>query len=79
MGKACGPAQKSPIGEQLFLVKLRPSLDETLLPLRDEADDERDRRNGKDGNMLAVVGVKMRDMVAAAWLGKHPDDDAKKS
>jgi hypothetical protein len=33
-------------------VKLGPSLDEPLLTLWYEANDQRDRRDGKDGNVL---------------------------
>ena len=35
--------QKVPIGKQLFLVELRPSLDEPLLALRDKANDEMEK------------------------------------
>ena len=52
--------QKSPIGKSFILVKLGPCLDEPLLALRNEANDEGDRRNREHGDVLAVVGVKMR-------------------
>ena len=50
-------------------MKLGPSLDESLLALGDEADDERDRRDGNDGDMLTVVGVKVRDVMARSVRG----------
>ena len=60
MGKA--PAPKAPNLRATFRVKLGPRFDEPLLVLRDKADDESDRRNGKNGDTLAVVGVEMRDV-----------------
>ena len=38
-GRLAAPLQKLPVGKQLLLVKLRPSLDEALLTLRNKADD----------------------------------------
>src|SRR5260221_319299 len=78
-GRLAALLQKAPVGKQLLLVKLRPSLDETLLALRNEADDEGHGQYGKDGNVLAVVGVKVRDMMPLGWLGEHPNDDAVKA
>ena len=71
--------QKAPAGKQLLFVKLRPSLDETLLALRNEADDESHGRNGKDGHMLAVVGVEVRNVMLLGRLGEHPNDDTVKA
>ena len=47
-GRLAALLQKAPVGEQLLLVKLRPSLDEPLLALRNKADDEGHGRDGKD-------------------------------
>lgn len=47
--------------------------------LKNEADDERDRRNGKHRDVLAVVGVKMRDVMTLRRLGEHSNDDAVKA
>ena len=71
--------QKAPVGKQLLLVNLRPSLDKTLLALRNESDDERHGRNGKDGHMLAVVGVEVRNVMLLGRLGEHPNDDTVKA
>ena len=60
-------------------MKLGPSLDESLLALRGKADDERDWRNGKDGDVLTVLGVELRDVMALRRLGEHPNDDAVKA
>ena len=60
-------------------MKLGPSLDESLLALRDKADDERDWRNGKNGGVLTVLGVEMRDVMALRRLGKHPNNDTVKA
>jgi len=62
--------QKSPIEKKFLLVKLRPSLDETLLALRNKADDEGNGRKGKHGNVLAVVGVKVRDVMTLGRPGR---------
>jgi hypothetical protein len=78
-GRLAALLQKMPVGEQLFLVKLCPSLDETLLTLRNKADDEGNWRNGKHSDVLAVVGMKVRDVVALGRLGEHPNDDTIKA
>ena len=78
-GRLSALYQKRPIGEQFFLVKLGPSFDETLLALWDETDNERDGHNGKYGNMLAIIGVKMWDVMALGGLGEHPNDDPVKA
>ncbi|GDY21390.1 hypothetical protein LBMAG56_27370 [Verrucomicrobiota bacterium] len=78
-GRLASLLQKRPIGEQLRLVKLGPSLNEPLLTLRNEANDERDGRDGKHRNVLAIVSVKMRNVMALRRLGEHPNDDAVKA
>ena len=78
-GRLAALLQKAPAGKQLILVKLCPSLDETLLALWNEDDDESHRRNGKHGDVLAVVGVKMRDAMPLGRLAEHPDDDTVKA
>ncbi len=78
-GRLAALLKKLPARKQLLPVKLGPSLDKTQLPLWNEGDDERHRRNRKDGNMLAIVGVEMRDVMALRRLGEHPNDDAVKA
>jgi hypothetical protein len=78
-GRLAALLQKVPVGEQLLLVKLCPSLDETLLTLRNKADDEGNWRNGKHSDVLAIVGMKVRDMMAFGRLGEHPNNDTIKA
>ena len=78
-GRLTALLQKSPIRKQFILVKLGPRLDQPLLALRNKADNERDRRNGKHSNVLAVVGMKMRDLMTLRRLGEHPNNDAVKA
>ena len=60
MGKASAP--RAPNQRATPPLKLGPRFDERLLSLRDKTDDEGDRSNGKNGDMLAVVGVEMREV-----------------
>ncbi len=71
--------QKRPIGEQFFHVKLGRGLNEPLLALRDETNDECNRRNGKGGDLLPVVGVEMGDVMLLRRLGEHPNNDTVKT
>lgn len=71
--------QQLPIGKKFVLVKLRPRLDEALLALRNKTDDESHRGNGKHRDMIAVVRVKVGDMMTLGRLGEHPYNDAVKA
>jgi hypothetical protein len=56
--------KKIPIGKQLVLVKLCPSLDQPLLPLRNRSGDKHDRGDGKHCDMLLIICVKMCGVMA---------------
>ena len=60
-------------------MEFRPCFHEALLTLRKQTGDERDRRNGKNGDVLAMVSMKMRNVMPRGWLHKHADDDAKET
>src|SRR5580658_9722890 len=70
---------KIPICKQFSLMQFRPGLNQSLLPLRKPTGNERNGEDGKHGNVLLIIGVKMSQIVPFRRFGKHADDNAVKT
>ena len=56
-------------------MQLSPSFDEALLPLRHQTSHQGHGRDREDCDILLIIGMEMRHMVAFRRLTEHPDDD----
>ncbi len=66
-------------GTLVALSEQRPRFNQTLLPLRKRACEDRDRRDRKYRFVLLVVGVEMGNVMSLGRLNLHSNDHSKKT
>lgn len=68
-----------PIGLQFFLVQFRLRFDQSLLPLGQRAGDKFHGIDSIHCDMLLIIGMEMRDVMAGVDFDKHANDDPKEA